>query len=201
MFTRAWEADIVMESFQFTPDAGGGSNQQAREIMSRTMIIIPVDFHPSFSRLLRWITDTGVPGEAASAWRGCGKLKMAHQSVPSSWKATDYSRPGLDKFHYVAHHGRRERDCRAFSIASANRRYPCSVRKSASLFLPHGRNLFPFRTIQVSFQLRKSMRANLFNSQARSSRSCFRSGKKNGTTVSHMPMLQNLMSGQHPLEG
>jgi hypothetical protein len=50
MFTRAWEADIVMESFQFTPDAGGGSNQQAREIMSRTMIIIPVDFHPSFSR-------------------------------------------------------------------------------------------------------------------------------------------------------
>jgi hypothetical protein len=55
MFTRAWEADIVMESFQFAPGAGGESNQQAREIMSRTMIIIPVDFHPSFSRLLRWI--------------------------------------------------------------------------------------------------------------------------------------------------
>src|SRR5580693_2558908 len=107
----------------------------------------------------------------------------------------------LDKFRYVAHHGRRESDCRTFSIANANRRYPRSVRKSASLFLPHGRNLFPFRTIRISFQLRKSMRANLFNSRARSSRSCFRSGKKNGKTVSHMPMLQNMMSGQHALEG
>ncbi len=93
MFTRAWEADIVMESFQFTPDAGGGIQPTSSGDSEPNNDHYTSRFPPEFKQITPLDTDTGVPGEAASAWRGCGKLKMAHQSVPSSWKATGYSRP------------------------------------------------------------------------------------------------------------
>lgn len=55
------------------------------------------------------------------------------QPVPSNWKTTDYFPTGLDKFHYVAHHGRRERDSRTFRIVTAS----STKERSPSFFYPN----------------------------------------------------------------
>ena len=66
-----------MESFQFTRDAGGiqptssGDKEPNNDHYTSR-------FPPEFQQITSVDTDTGVPGEAASAWRGRGKLKMAH---------------------------------------------------------------------------------------------------------------------------
>jgi hypothetical protein len=56
------------------------------------MIIIRVDFHPSFSRLLRWIP-TPEFQEKRLAHGEARKIENGSPGCPSSWKATDYSRP------------------------------------------------------------------------------------------------------------
>jgi len=90
MFTRAWEPTLSWSHFNsrlmlggIQPTSSGDKDPNNDHYTSR--------FPPEFQQITSVDTDTGVPGEAASAWVGRGKLKMAHQSVPSSWKATDYS--------------------------------------------------------------------------------------------------------------